>query len=295
MNKVYHLIVEAHSTRYGELREPRSEYSDIFMSHEEAYAEGKRVLTQKIESLYEDSDYCTNKDNGSTLADFLKDNMVRHRWIIEEVDLDILKTYNNRDNYRARRPAHMEYLYDLNGDLVSQCHWYYFDSVRDSGGTCFQYREGDDLPEAGTKFKVGDFVRLKRAWNRHPAPSFDTDTVFSIIGIPQRDKEGRLKENTYHIETVSERGEYLWDLNFHYPFQGIHETELVKHEGEVDKNSPLWFLHSVFISGQTDYKNTEEFEKGIIHKLERGKILLTPDITWQDIPELAHVAEGENI
>ena len=294
MNKVYHLIVEAHSTRYGELQEPRPQYSQICMSHEEAYDVGKHVLGEKVGKLYANSDYCTKYDS-RTLEDFIKDNMVYCRWIIEEIDLDILKTYNYRDNYRARRPAHMEYLYDLNGDLLSQCHWYYGDGVRDSGGSCFQYREGDDLPEAGTKFKEGDFVRLKRAWNRHPAPSFDTSTVFSIIGVPPRDKEGQLVENTYHIETVSERGEYLWDLDFHYPFQGIHETELVKHEGEVDKNSPLWFLHSVFISGQTDYKNDEEFEKGIIRKLEKKTILLTPDVTWREIPELANLTGEENI
>ena len=284
MNKVYHLEVEAHSTRFGCLREKNACYANLYFALEEAYQAGKKVMDEKIRKLYEASDYCDGTPESRTLEDFIKANQVFDHWTITEINLDRLKDMEQAGKERLREylkespPIHIEYAYDHNGDLL---HRYYIQRFVDDlqafnfSGTYYQNREGDELPEAGTKFQIGDFVRLKR-----PLESIDdkftADTVFVVASTPLRKMDGALIENSYRIETVSRKGVYQWDSDFHMPFSGIHENELVRHEGEVDTGSPLWFLRRVLLG---EFGDVGE----MIKMLENGEISLTPDVTWEEL------------
>ena len=282
MNKIYHLEVEAYSMRFGCLREKNACYAGLFFSHEEAYRKGKEVMDKKIRKLYEASSYCDGKPDGPTLEDFIKANQVFDYWTITEIDLDRLKAMADADKksireyYKQSPPIHIEYAYDHNGELLRRYYiWRSELQAFDSSGTYYQNREGDDLPEAGTKFHVGDFVRLNRPGESIDG-KFSTETVFVVAGTPRREKDGTLKENSYRIETVSKEGKYQWDSDFHLPFSGIHENELVMHEDEVDIGSPLWFLRRVLLGELGDVGE-------IVKKLEKGEIALTPDVTWEEL------------
>ena len=290
-NRVFHLKVEAHSTRFGKLKEKYSQYSELFFSHEEAWEAGKEHLKRAVQSLYEESDYsvkteCLPKELNwepaePSLEAFISDDQVYYDWTIWEIDLDHLQNceWPAGGKYRLYPPAHISYKYDLDGELLHRYHWWF----GPGGSVCIQKHDGDDLPEAGTKFLVGDFVQLKRPLKLGGQRRFGTDAVFVITGIPVRDSEGFVKENKYHIETVKEWGEYIWNLDFGWP-SGIHESELVKYEGEIKYDSPLEFLRCVFCG-------EDEQVQEVVRKLECGKILLNPCISWEDIPEFAVLVE----
>jgi hypothetical protein len=284
MNKVYHLDIEVYSMRYGCLREKNARYANLFFSLEDAYQAGKEIMNKKIRELYEDSYYCNGKPNSRTLEDFIEADRLFDWWAITEIDLDRLKAMEDAGCERMRKyhkespPIHIEYAYNHKGELL---HRYYIWRMGNDlqafnfSGTYYQNREGDELPEAGTKFQIGDFVRLKRPGKTIDG-KFDTDVVFVVADLPNRNKDGLLIENTYRIETVSKEGKYQWDSDFHLPFSGIHENELVKYEGDVDVNSPLWFLRRVFLGELGDVSE-------MVKKLENGELALTPDVTWGEL------------
>ena len=289
MNKVYLSQVEVYSRRFGKLKEKSALRSDLFFTHEEAYRDGKSKLVDAIRACYESSRYCDGRTDGLTLDDFLSDKKAYYRWTIMEIDLEFLQNYEFPEcgNYHLYTSAHVEYEYDLDGELLQRNNWWFFDGVNDSsfGGVCFQNRDGDDLSEAGTRFKIGDFVRLKRPLISGTGDRFETDIVFVVYNTPFRRGGGQLVENTYKISTIGEWGEYLWDLDFHYPFQGIHENELVKHEEKVEEDSPFMFLSRL-------YKDEIDDAEEICEKLFDGEIVLSSITTWRDIPELKAL-EGE--
>jgi hypothetical protein len=294
MNKAYHLVVEACSTRFGNLREKNSCHADVFFTHEEAYQKGKEVLTEKIQKLFEASDYCDGKSERTrkehardrahhkpgkgTVNGFVEDGQVRYLWRITEIDLDRLMEYEDYDGFFSEDCPliHIQYTYDYDGELLHR--YYYWPvglEVFSDGGVYVHIREGDDLPEAGTRFQVGDFVRLKRPMETRDG-KFDTETVFVVYDSPQPFKGMRYWENIYFIETVSEDGRYLCDQDFHAPDSGIHENELVLHDGEVNENSPLWFLRRVHLGELGDIEEITE-------KLLNGEIALTPSTTWEEL------------
>jgi hypothetical protein len=250
-----------------------------------------------MQKLYESSYYCTRDENCLTLEDFIEDDKVEYDFAIMEIDLDLLKTSELQiPLYSQQKPPHVRYEYDFQGELLRR-NWVYYQEHFEQGGWPYyfdlswetsiwrQNREGDDLPEAGTKFKVGDFVRLRRPMReRHyQHRRADTEQVFVVRYTPRRDDKGQLLENTYQLETVTERGEHLstYDLTFDYPCQGIHESELVLHDDKVAVDSPLHFLRRIFLG---------EFVEA--WKINR-EVVFTPTRTLGDIPELAALFEEE--
>jgi len=281
---VYHVEVIAHSTKFGSLQEKDSHFCNVYLTHDEAFKSGKEWLDNRIERLYKSSDYCDGKEDSLTLQDFLNDGFVYYRFIVTEIDVKLWKTYNYpRKDKHLHKPPHVEYEYDLNGELLQSCYVYYLDNVPFS---YLQRREGDDEPTAGTKFKMGDFVRLKRPLVSDFNEKYDTKQIFVISGIPSRDENGVLIENCYHVDTVGKNGEYKWAVDFHYPFQGIHESELeavsyhtmINSDDIDDVNTPLWFLQRLM-------RGEVENQQKILQKLRNGEISLDSNSLWYQLAE----------
>ena len=289
MNKVYLLQVEVYSTYFGILKEKNALRSELFFSHEDALEQGKKYVKEKVEACYKASDYCDGNAGSLSLEDFLRDEKVYYRFTITEIDPELLENYifPEGGNYHLHTPAHVEYEYDLEGSLIGRNFWWYYLGLVDNPGVCFQNREGDELEGAGKKFLIGDFVNLKRELRTGTGDIFGTDTLFVVYNTPRRADDGGLIENMYNVSTVGKWGEYIWDLDFHYPFQGIHESELVKYEGEVDENGPFMFLKRLYLDEIED-------AEAVIKKLIDGKVLLTSTKSWWDIPELKALA-GEDL
>ena len=289
-NKIYHLRVEAYTKRFGSLKGKEPLYSELFFSHEKAWEKGKERLHYMAQELFEHSGY-------NNMQEFLRDGQIDYFWRIDEHDAaNFGKCERPETNdYDLYPPTYIEQEYDFDGELSSRNYVWKsedFELYR-------QVRENDNMPEAGTKFNEGDFVQLKKPKRTRYGNNIDFKYIFLVVDTPRRDEEGRLKENTYGIETVGKKGEYLWDWDWYYPFSWIHEDELVKYEGDIDKNSPLMFLRRVF-AGEFDGLFTDDIEAGraIVRKLESYEILLDPCLSWREIPELAMFekeAANENI
>ena len=271
-NKIYHLRVEAYTTRFGNLKGKEPFYSELFFSYEEAWERGKERLHYMAQELFENSGY-------DSMEEFLQDKQIEYSWKIDEEFINKPSELSLSNDWPL---SQIVYDYDFDGELFSRNFVW-----ENSGSEVYrQVRENDTLPEAGTKFKIGDFIRLKRP-RKTRYDHTDFENVFVVAGVPRRDDEGRLEENTYYIETVGKKGEYLWDWDWHFPFSGIHEDELEKYEGEIDKNSPLMFLRRIFLNEFKDVYSDEWGDNAIVRKLEKYEILLSPCLSWREIPELA--------
>ena len=297
MNKIYHLQVECYP---GRQRPSGSVWSEIFHTHNEALKSGEAYLRSRIQKMYRQSDYYDSQAEEECKIDFIKDGSLNIRFLIYEVDLDILDNYKAPGNkeHHKNKPPHIEYEYHYcycEGEgwksYLAQQNWAYSYDNYQSFGSYLNRRDGDDLPGVGKKFAMGDFVKLKRPFvyisddNR-----FSDDQVFVIVGTPCFDEDGLLKENTYKIDTIGKYGNYVWDIDFHYPFQGIHEEEIEMAESDdIPKEN-----YEAFIFLQCLFRNqlgNEETTSRIVRKLENHEIHLTSKLSWRDIPELKELVK----
>jgi len=288
-NTVYHLKVEAYPKRFWGLRPSNVFYSKIYFSFDAAWSNGKKYLDEKAQVFYDASGY---NPKGLSLQNFMDDDQMGYYWTIREYPLENFeeRVCPKTNNYSLYPHNYIEHIYDFNGEML--CRYYIWDMRNMNDRRYIQ--EGDELPDAGKKFKVGDFVRLKRPM-KSAYYSFDIDDIFIVFGAPRFDEEGRVHKNGYGIETVTEHGEYLYELEFGYSWDGIHENELVKYEGEVAEDSPLMFLRRVFLGEFDDMFCNEYRQRGIFRKLENREILLSPHTSWREIPELAALVEDTQI
>ena len=280
-NTIYHLNVTTYPRQFGKLRPKDVLFSGIFFSLEAAWENGKKRLDDKAQGFYDASG---NASKGLSLKEYIGNDQMYYFWTITEYPLDNFneKEWPKTNNYSLYPHNYIEHIYDFDGEML--CRYYIWD-IRSMNARRY-ICDGDDLPEAGKKFKVGDFVRLKRPLTSN-YKNFDVDDIFVVFGTPRWDEEGHIYSNNYGIETVTECGEYLWHLEFGYCWGGIHESELVKYEGEVPEDSPLMFLRQVFLGEFDGMFNDEYGSRGILRKLEDCEILLSPRLSWQGIPELA--------
>ena len=70
------LVLNFYIHRYGDLIENDSYYSDVFSTLKKAVAEGKWWLDRKIQDLYQESGYCTQREDSLTIEDMIKDKAI---------------------------------------------------------------------------------------------------------------------------------------------------------------------------------------------------------------------------
>lgn len=118
--QVYQLLVEAYSTRYGELQEKNSYKCEVYASIEKAVKEGKNWLNSKLERLYEMSNYCTKEKNDLTLQDLLEDNLIFYDFRVIELDpvyADNFVVPEHEYECKEIPPTHTNYIYNIAGKL----------------------------------------------------------------------------------------------------------------------------------------------------------------------------------
>ena len=69
---IFHLQVVAHSTRYGDLVERDSFYSNVHSTLKKSIEDGLCWLNHRLKDLYQQSDYCTQDEKSLTLQDMLE-------------------------------------------------------------------------------------------------------------------------------------------------------------------------------------------------------------------------------
>lgn len=107
--------------------------------------------------------------------------------------------------------VNIEWYYDLHGNLRERLVW-------DACG--YDIRPGDEKPEAGTKFKMGDIV----VWERN-CPNRKSN-VYVVAGTPFKRELPQLWENYYNIAGIDE-DDGCW---YH---EHAHESELKPYSDEL--------------------------------------------------------------
>jgi len=134
---------------------------------------------------------------------------------------------------------------------------------------------GDELPEAGTKFKIGDFVTVKRTDERVVKSWLEKvakDEIFIVYNTPKTNDPKRYFENRYCLTTIDKEGTInpYWEEFF--------ECHLEKYNGEVAE--PYKLLSKV-------YKEEIKLSDETWNKICEGEILLNLVPSWKEIPELS--------
>ena len=122
---------------------------------------------------------------------------------------------------------------------------------------------------AGTKFKIGDIVRIKNCDNNY---NFK-DKLHVITEVPHRRENQKFFRNTYKV--IVNHNSY--DEGCHVDV--FRESELELYEEKLPKDSPLIFLSRCF-KGEIKFKNIKWSD------IECGKITLNENKSFRDIEEI---------
>ena len=179
--KVYLAKYDIFKDIYGELCDPYCD-SEVFTEYEEAY----RFLRENIDSWLKCNEYV--KDDGEISED--------HKYI-EDVNCDLVIIERDTEDEELRTDRHFDY----KGDLI----WGY----EIAHGRKRYFYPGDELPGAGTKFSVGDFV-FRETNNKYSFRQNPEIEIFLVTGAPGKregdTEKGRSWENTYTLEYITEYG-----------------------------------------------------------------------------------------
>ena len=122
---------------------------------------------------------------------------------------------------------------------------------------------------AGTKFKIGDIVKIKNKDNNYVFK----DKLHIITEIPHKKENQRFFKNTYDV--IVNHNSY--DEGCHIDV--FNENELELYTGKLPEDSPLIFLSKNF-KGEIKLKNIKWTD------IECGNITLNENKSFRDIKEI---------
>ena len=179
--RVYLVTYDVYEDLYGELMREESLYNSVvFTDFEMALTFAKTDIENWLERHKPDSEYISG-----SIKIMERDT--------EDEDVNI------------------EWYYDLHGNLCERLVW-------DMCG--YDVRPGDEKPEAGTKFKIGDIVELKQSCNNMKS------NIYVVAGTPFKREPPQLWENYYIIDGI-DQGNGYW----HH--EHAHESEIKHYSGKL--------------------------------------------------------------
>ena len=122
---------------------------------------------------------------------------------------------------------------------------------------------------AGTKFKIGDIVKIKNCDRNYDFK----DKLHVITGVPHKEKGQEFFRNTYDV--IVNHNSY--DEGCHV--DAFNENELELYAQKLPKDSPLIFL-SKYFKGEIKLKNIKWTD------IECGNITLIENKSFRDIEEI---------
>ena len=117
---IYHLQVVAHSTKYGDLIERDSFYSNVHGTLKKSVEDGLCWLNNRLQDIYQESDYC-NKKNEFTINDMLDNGEIYYDFKVTKTTPYIADNFeipNEESKCKDLRPTHTIFQYDLEGKLM---------------------------------------------------------------------------------------------------------------------------------------------------------------------------------
>lgn len=241
---VFHLEVQAYSTRYGDLVERDSYYSGVYSTMKRAVEEGMRFINKKFKDIYQQSDYCTKEKDSSTLEDMIKDDMIYYNFTVTRLSpyyADHFVTPGSEYKCKNLKPTHTIFNYDYKGNL-KYTELQYLHNDGGLGYVITRYPNDDENKQ--NRFSIGDFVTVID-------DEIPKDQIFVIYDVPKRNDPMRYFENTYYLSTINDGCRF----SFCYEF---NESKLLKYDDVVDNNSPLLLLQKI-------YRNEINIDKEIMN------------------------------
>lgn len=257
---IYHLVVDVHTEKYGELQEQDSYFTDVFPTLDLAVERGKQEVKERIEKLFKaDADY-----EDDELEDFIREN-IRYTFKVYEFD-------PVRRNDRCWREDGKNITLENSVEFACIVEWEFDDKgiviIRFEGRNVgWRVLPSDYQEDAGTHFIKGDLVTLKEPCLRRKENN--PSDIYVVADAPGRrmDAKDPLRwENIYCVRYLYNGDEYSSGDHYH-----VHESELKHFQGELPSDSFLFVLSAFF-------KDESNFSKEAQERLYSLEAIYTCDL-----------------
>ena len=188
--------------------------------------------------------------------------------------LPIIKDFDLYGLYSTElKPAKIEHVYDYDGKeiYISAIYIFNYNGKRRESKIMMNYEDYIN-PKAGTKFKIGDIVRIKENIRRYDDYNF-ANKLHVIAEIPRKKEGQKFFNNTY--KAIVNHNSY--DEGCHIELFNENDIELNKEE--LPYNSPLIFL-SKYLKGEIILNKINWSD------IEYGRVVLNENKSFRDIPEI---------
>lgn len=250
----------------------------VFPDLNSAVKAGKKILKEQLTELWK-----TDKDSElfKNIGEFVNpyEEKASYEFVVREIEPHKIKSWRMNESadgvedFRntVNNPLFVEWDFDYNGKLRERLMCRVADDNRLTGGSWrwndysgVTFMPEDELPEAGTKFKLGDFVVEKQDSKYQRL----NRGVYIIAGCPERDENGLRTENFYTCDFI-DLGYFEYLNHDHF-----HESKLELYTGEV---SPAYKWLSDMLAGRIEISQEDR------QKVFSGEVNFAEEISYRDI------------
>lgn len=289
MKKIYLLQTMFDSWKYN-----YQVYSNLELAKEEGKKWLENEFRKEYENLFEENIKEEFKKNLSkeeifglkkiydfTITEFEPDKIEKLNYI---ENLPIVSNVDIYDLYCADlEPAKIEHSYNYKGKEIYIAGIYIFNNngKRIERKVMMDYEDYTNS-YAGTKFKKGDIVKIKKRYNSHIKDYIFSNKLHVITDIPHKKKNQKFFRNSYHV--IVNHNSY--DEGCHV--DSFNEKDLELYTEKLPNSSPIIFL-SKYFKGEIKLQNISWLD------IECGRITLNENKSFRDVPEIMEQLKGENI
>ncbi len=260
--KTYLLLAKVYAYREDVIED---EYEEVFSNFERAKEFGLNFITKKLYS------FC--KDKNQSVNQCIKDELVDYDFRVIEEDIEYAEKFDKTldifeeiEELLIYEPTHKEYILDYLGRTTNICIRYLPNQKEVVGHNSLYLKPNDLLKNAGTKFKVGDVVKIIKPNNKLEDLSYydysENNNIYVVRFLPRKIEGQKYLRNTYALSEVVEEnyspGIYTWEY---------HEEQIALYDGEIEKNSPIDVLRKIL-------KREIRINRDTWNKLKCGQISL---------------------
>lgn len=263
--KIYLLKEEVYKN--GELQD---EYVEVFSSFERAKEFGLERITKELSR--------SSKEERKSIEQCIEEEILDYTFYITEEDLEYAKQYTKQiewkeeiEEYLTDEPTHKEYVLDYLGN-VQNIILRYLPNQKEVITNNFLYMKPKDLlPEAGTKFQVGDVVTITKPNARMEDLTYfhypEYSEMYVVRYLPRRKQGQKYLRNTYAVCEIRDE-DYAPGIYT----KEVHEEQIEKYEGNIEENSPIDVLRKIL-------RKEVDIDQETWNKLKYGVISLRPKDT----------------
>lgn len=219
-------------------------FENVYSSLEFAKEKGMEYLEREMREYYNNS-FDNGCPKGKELTkDELFDLSVIYDFEITEFDpyeTDKIEKFDYKyPEHFMHEPTHKVYSYDYNGKLL-YIEIQYRTIHHRRNGFCVTMKPSDFEVGAGTKFKVGDIVKIIQKRDKFFKNYEMEDRLHVITQVPKKQKGQKYFDNKYEVIT----NHNIFDNGCHEDIFREDELELYSEE-RVPKDSPILFLSKIY-------------------------------------------------